>query len=76
MVTETQTVTEQVEVYKPLPKSLTDPVAYPAALPIEFNVEDLIDLTFALFDALDQANQDKADAGELTQPGELASVPE
>jgi hypothetical protein len=68
VVTETQTVIEQVEVYKELPVNLTAPVAYPAGLDEEFTVDDLFDLIFSLYDALDQANNDKADAGELTAP--------
>lgn len=68
MVTETRTIEVPVEVFKPLPASITNPVAYPAALPDEFTVDDLFDLVFGLYDALDQANRDKEDAAELTQP--------
>ena len=68
VVTETQTVVEQVEVYRELPANLTAPVAYPDALGEEFTVDDMFNLIFGLYDALDQANNDKADAGELTAP--------
>ena len=77
VVTETQTVVEPVEVYTKLPDALTRPVPYPAALPHEFTVGDLLDLTLALYDALDQANLDKAKAGELTQQSaESADIPQ
>lgn len=76
MVTETETVTELVEVYKELPDTLTAPVAYPAALAEEFTVDDMFDLIFGLYDALDQANSDKADAGELTAPAPSADIPQ
>jgi hypothetical protein len=46
---------------------LIRPVAYPPALPEGFTVDDLIDLTFDLYDALDRANADKARAGEITR---------
>lgn len=75
VVTETRTVTEKVEVYRPLPETLTEPVPYPPALPPAWTNEDLIDLTFALFDALDQANADKRRAGELTRPSEALPEP-
>lgn len=68
MVTETQTVTEQVEVYKPLPAALTRPIPYPPSLPERFTVDDLIDTVFALYDKLDAANRDREKSAELTQP--------
>jgi hypothetical protein len=70
VVTETRTVVEQVEVIKPLPESLTEPLAYPSALPEGFTIDDVFDALFALYDALDQANRDRADAAELTQPSD------
>lgn len=76
MVTETETVAELVEVYKPLPKTLTDPLPYPPGLPEGFTVDDMFDLMFALFDTVDTANADRADSAELTQPTEVESVPE
>lgn len=76
VVTETQTVVEQVEVTKPLPDNLTDPIPYPAALGDRFTVDDLIDQVFALYDLLDQANRDRADAAELTQPSDASGVPQ
>jgi hypothetical protein len=74
VVTETRTVEVPVEVSKPLPETLVRAVPYPQALPESFTVDDLIDLTFGLFDALDRANADKARAGELTRPS--APVPQ
>jgi len=68
IVTQTRTVTELVEVTKPLPASLTDPLAYPERLPEGFTVGDLIDLVFDLYDRLDQANADRQRAKALTQP--------
>jgi hypothetical protein len=64
-------------VIKPLPANLTDPIPYPLALGESFTVDDLIDQVFALYDllVLDQANRDRADAAELTQPDE-APVPQ
>jgi hypothetical protein len=73
VVTETRTVEVPVEVSKPLPETLIRAVPYPQALPENFTVDDLIDLTFDLFDALDQANSDKARAGELTQPNAVSA---
>lgn len=70
MVTETRTVEVPVEVIKPLPRNLTDPIPYPVALGDGFTIDDLIDQVFALYDLLDQANRDRADAAELTQPAE------
>lgn len=76
-MTETQTVVEPVEVYAELPQALTRPVPYPEALPHNFTVGDLLDLSLALYDALDQANSDKAKAGELTrQSAESADIPQ
>lgn len=56
-----------VEVYKPLPATLTNEIPYPAALPENFTVDDALDLTFALFDKLDLANKDRAKAAGLTE---------
>jgi hypothetical protein len=39
-------------------------------------VDDLIDQVFALYDLLDQANRDRADAAELTQPSDASGVPQ
>lgn len=71
MVTETRTIEVPVEVYKELPANLTAPVAYPAGLDEEFTVDDMFDLILNLYDALDQANNDKTDAGELAAPAEI-----
>jgi len=75
-VTETRTVVEQVEVTKPLPETLTNPLPYPPALPVNFTVDDVLDLAFALFDSLDTANADRAKALELTQPQSSADIPQ
>jgi hypothetical protein len=76
VVTETRTVVEQVEVIKPLPETLTNPLPYPPALPVNFTVDDVLDLTFALLDRLDTANADRAKAKELTQPQVEAEIPQ
>ncbi len=57
-----------MEVVKPLPDELTDPLPYPDPLPVQFTVEDLIDQVFALYDVLDVANADRERADRLTQP--------
>ena len=67
-MTETETVKELVEVTKPLPASLTNPLPYPPSLSEHFTVDDLLDLAFALFDTLDAANADRERSRELTQP--------
>ena len=74
VVTKTETIEVPVEVSKPLPAALVRAVPYPPALPEAFTVDDLIDLTFDLYDALDAANADKAKAGELSKP-QPASAP-
>lgn len=74
VVTETKTVEVFVEVTKPLPDALIRAVPYPNGLGEDFTVEDVINLTFDLYDALDAANADKARAGLLTQPS-AASEP-
>jgi len=75
VVTETQTIEVPVEVTKPLPKTLTDPIVYPPGLSEKFTVDDLIDLSFALYDKLDLANTDRAKAAELTQPQASPDTP-
>jgi vacuolar-type H+-ATPase subunit I/STV1 len=76
VVTKTEIVEKEVEVTKPLPKSLTDPLVYPAGLSEGFTVGDSLDLNFDLFDLLDQANRDRAKAAELTQPRTPAPAPD
>ena len=76
VVTEAETVDILVEVYKPLPEALVRPVPYPQGLSEGFTVEDVIDLAFDLYDALDQANADKAQAGQLSQPSTEEALPE
>lgn len=76
VVTETETVEVFVEVVKPLPAALVRPTPYPQGLSENYTVEDVINLAFDLYDALDQANADKARAGELTQPESSQPVPQ
>ena len=65
-----------VEVYKPLPDALVRPIPYPSGLSENYTVEDVINLAFDLYDALDQANADKERAGEVTQPNVAEPVPQ
>ena len=76
VVTETRTVEVLVEVTKPLPAALVRPTPYPPSLEEGYTVEDIVNLAFALYDALDEANADKARAGELTQPVVSEPVPQ
>lgn len=58
-----------VEVYRELPKTLIEPLTYPAvALEGNITMGLLVDLVFELYDLLDVANSDRATAAELTQP--------
>ena len=75
VVTETSTIEVPVEVVKPLPASLTDPIPYPASLGGDVTVGDLLDRVFELYDLLDQANRDRASAAELTQPSASDTPP-
>lgn len=68
VVKEVQTVEVPVEVVKPVPSGLTDPLLYPPPLPQTFTVEDVVELTFELYDLLDQANTDRASVRDLTTP--------
>lgn len=76
MVTKTRTVTEQVEVYKPLPEPLVRPLDYPPPLSERFSMDEALDLIFRLYDVVDQANRDRAKAAELTQPSTPAPAPD
>ena len=76
VVTETRIVEVPVEVTKPLPAALVRPTPYPASLEDGYTVQDVVNLAFALYDALDEANADKARAGELTQPASVEPVPQ
>lgn len=67
VVTETKTVEKKVEVYRPLPDSLVDPIPYPQALSERFTQDDLIDTVFRLYDLLDSANDDRASAGRIVR---------
>jgi hypothetical protein len=76
VVTETRTVEKTVEVVKPVPAGLTAPLLYPPPLPASFTVEDVIDLTFELYDLIDKANADRASVRDLTpEPNEPAEEP-
>ena len=68
VVVETRIVEVPVEVIKPLPAAIVRPTPYPPSLEDGYTVQDVVNLAFALYDALDEANADKARAGELTQP--------
>lgn len=80
VVTETETVTEFVEVTKPLPETLTTPLNYPDS--VVFGVDgaitndELLDMVFDLLDVVDLANADRASAAELTQPTASEPVPQ
>jgi hypothetical protein len=76
VVTETRIVEVPVEVTKPLPKTLTEPLDYPdsATLDGDVSVGDLLDLVFDLFDVVDVANADREKAAELTQPTPLEAI--
>lgn len=77
VVTKTETVEIPVEVVKPLPGSLTQPIPYPPALPQAYTVEDVFDLVFDLYFLLDQANEDRAIAARLSSsPPSQAEEPE
>lgn len=74
VVTETKVVEVPVEVYKPLPESLTKPLNYPDSVIFgvdgEITVNDLLDMVFDLLDTVDTANADRASAEQLTQPSD------
>lgn len=74
VVTETRTVTEQVEVYKEVPKTLTDPLNYPDSVIFgvdgDITIDELLDMVFDLLDTVDTANADREDVAELTRPSE------
>ena len=76
VVTETRTVEVPVEVFKPLPETLTTPLPYPPPLSESFTVDDVLDLTFALYDLLDAANADRVRSGELTRPAPSEDIPQ
>ncbi len=67
IVTETDTVEIEVEVYRELPQDLVDPLPYPPALPERFKQSDLLDRLFTLYDRLDLANLDRARAGRIVK---------
>jgi len=60
---ETRTVEVPVEVVRPIPAQLTDPIPYPDA---EYTVSGLVDLIVELYDRLDQANADRATVKRLS----------
>lgn len=68
MVTKTETVEVPVEVVKPVPTQLTDPLPYPDALGEQFTVGDLIDQLLEMYRLLDQANADRDSVRRLTTP--------
>lgn len=64
MVVETRTVEVPVEVVRPIPAQLTDPLPYPAA---EYNVSGLVDLVVELYDRVDQCNADRVAVKRLSE---------
>ena len=80
VVTETRTVTEFVEVTKPLPETLPAPLNYPDSVVFgvdgDITVDDVLDMVFDLMDVVDRANADREDAAELTQPLPSEPVPQ
>jgi hypothetical protein len=65
---ETRIVEVPVEVVKPLPAQYTRPLSYPPPIGEAVTVESLIDRIFLLYDIVDQANEDRAGAKDLTDP--------
>lgn len=57
-----------VEVFKPLPDQITAPLVYPQQLRAGYTVQDVIELTFALYDLIDRANADRAAAAAMSTP--------
>lgn len=55
-----------MEVVKPLPSNLTDQMEYPLGLQENFTTGDMIDLIYEFYDLVDDLNDDRADAKELT----------
>ena len=63
MAVETRTVEVPVEVVRPIPAQLTDPIPYPEA---EYTVSGLVELIVDLYDRLDQANADREHVKRLS----------
>jgi hypothetical protein len=61
---ETRTVEVPVEVVRPIPAQLTDPLPYPEA---EYTVSGLVDLVVELYDRVDQCNADRSAAKRLSE---------
>lgn len=76
VVTRTELVEVPVEVIKPLPETLTNPIAYPQLGLGEITVDGLLDLVFDFYDLIDVANSDRASAAELTQPAASEAIPQ
>ena len=76
VVTETEIVEVPVEVYKPLPETLTRPLNYPDSVVFgvdgDITIDDLLDMVFDLLDTVDTANKDRASSEELTTPDPVA----
>lgn len=77
VVTKTEVVEVPVEVYKPLPETLTKPLDYPQVfLDGDVTVNTLLDMIFEFYDIVDEANGDREKAAQLTQQsGAPASEP-
>lgn len=70
VVTETEVVEVPVEVIRPVPEPMTDPITYPPPLGEEITVGSLIDRLMLMYDKLDQANRDRAAVRRLTEDGD------
>jgi hypothetical protein len=65
-----------VEVYRPLPGQLTEPLAYPPAFSDSITVEDLVTLIVQLYDTVDLANRDRAIIRRLTEDPVMPKKPD
>ena len=63
VVERTRTVEVPVEVVRPIPAQLTDPIAYPEA---EYTISGLVELVLELYERLDQANADRETVKRLS----------
>lgn len=70
VVTRTEVVEVQVEVYGELPASLTEPLVYPEPLPERFTENDLWESWVRALDIIDRANEDRASAARIASGAE------
>lgn len=66
VVTRTEVVEKEVEVYRPLPANLTAPLEYPPALSERYTERELWESWNTALDIIDQANKDRATAARIT----------